>query len=145
MFGNGRVRDLPWSVYRATVIVEVHRLRCPECGVLVEKIEQLALQGAVQQTIRGDREHRRAKVRQPVQVARRFQLPETTVRAIDLRCLERWEAAAPQATACAKWAWMRSTGARRVSILTVVCNLKTGEPLWFGRERKKETLGRVLS
>lgn len=35
------IRDLPWSVYRATVIVEVHRLRCPQCGVLVEKIEQL--------------------------------------------------------------------------------------------------------
>ena len=25
------------------------------------------------------------------QVVRRFQLPETTVRAIDLRCLERWD------------------------------------------------------
>lgn len=35
------IRDLPWSVYRATVVVEVHRLRCPECGVRVEKIEQL--------------------------------------------------------------------------------------------------------
>ena len=34
------IRDLPWSVYRATVVVEVHRLRCPECGVRVEKIEQ---------------------------------------------------------------------------------------------------------
>src|ERR1039458_6976713 len=33
------IRDLPWSVYRATVVVEVHRLRCPECGVRVEKIE----------------------------------------------------------------------------------------------------------
>jgi len=35
------IRNLPWSVYRATVVVEVHRLRCPECGVRVEKIEQL--------------------------------------------------------------------------------------------------------
>ena len=35
------IRDLPWSVYRATVVVEVHRVRCPECGVRVEKIEQL--------------------------------------------------------------------------------------------------------
>jgi hypothetical protein len=34
------IRDLPWSVYRATVVVEVHRLRC-QCGVRVEKIEQL--------------------------------------------------------------------------------------------------------
>jgi len=32
------IRDLPWSVYRASVIVEVHRVRCPECGVRVEKI-----------------------------------------------------------------------------------------------------------
>ena len=35
------IRDLRWSVYRATVVVEVHRLRCPDCGVRVEKIEQL--------------------------------------------------------------------------------------------------------
>jgi hypothetical protein len=38
---GSRDPDLPWSVYRATVIVEVHRLRCPECGALVEKIDQL--------------------------------------------------------------------------------------------------------
>jgi hypothetical protein len=34
------IRDLPWSVCRATVVVEVHRLQCPECGVLVERIER---------------------------------------------------------------------------------------------------------
>ena len=29
---------------------------------------------------------------------------------------------------------------KREKFLTVVCNLETGEPLWFGRERKSETL-----
>jgi transposase len=29
---------------------------------------------------------------------------------------------------------------REQKFLTVVCDLETGEPLWFGRERKKETL-----
>ncbi|HLK68951.1 MAG TPA: transposase [Bryobacteraceae bacterium] len=29
---------------------------------------------------------------------------------------------------------------KKGKFLTVVCNLETGEPLWFGRERKKETL-----
>ena len=29
---------------------------------------------------------------------------------------------------------------KKDKFLTVVCNLETGEPLWFGRERKKETL-----
>lgn len=30
------IRDL--SVYHATLVVEVHRLRCPDCGLRVEKI-----------------------------------------------------------------------------------------------------------
>jgi transposase len=29
---------------------------------------------------------------------------------------------------------------KKQKFLSVVCNLETGEPLWFGRERKKETL-----
>jgi transposase len=29
---------------------------------------------------------------------------------------------------------------KKEKFLSVVCNLETGEPLWFGRERKKETL-----
>ena len=29
---------------------------------------------------------------------------------------------------------------KKGKFLTVVCNLETGEPLWFGKERKKETL-----
>ena len=29
---------------------------------------------------------------------------------------------------------------KKSKFVTVVSNLETGEPLWFGRERKKETL-----
>ncbi len=29
---------------------------------------------------------------------------------------------------------------KKQKFLTVVSNLESGEPLWFGRERKKETL-----
>ena len=29
---------------------------------------------------------------------------------------------------------------KKQKFLTVVSNLETGEPVWFGRERKKETL-----
>ncbi|MFN0172548.1 MAG: transposase family protein [Bryobacteraceae bacterium] len=35
------VRDLPWGEFRASVVVEVYRVRCPDCGVKVEKIRQL--------------------------------------------------------------------------------------------------------
>ena len=34
-------RDLPWSEYRATVVIELYWVRCPDCGVKTEKILQL--------------------------------------------------------------------------------------------------------
>jgi transposase len=132
------IRDLPWSVYRATVIVEVHRLRCPECGVLVEKIEQLPSKAPFSkrfEEIVGEACESAAAS----QVARRFQLAETTVRAIDLRYLERWEQRRRKPA-------LKQMGVDEIyrgkndKFLTVVSNLETGEPLWFGTDRKKETL-----
>jgi transposase len=35
------VRDLPWSEYLTTVVVELYRLHCPRCGVKTEKVPQL--------------------------------------------------------------------------------------------------------
>ena len=35
------VRDLPWGKHRTTVISEVYRVCCPQCGVKVEKVPQL--------------------------------------------------------------------------------------------------------
>src|SRR5689334_9037289 len=73
------------------------------------------------------------------QVARRMRLAESTVRAIDLRYLERWEARRRKPP-------LRHMGVdeiykgKREKFLTVVSNLETAEPLWFGRERKRETL-----
>jgi transposase len=132
------VRDLPWSVYRATVVVEVHRVRCPECGVRVEKMEQLPSKAPFskrfEEVVGQACESASAR-----QVARRVGLAESTVRAMDLRYLERWEAKRRRPP-------LRQMGVDEIyrgkkgKFLTVVCNLETGEPLWFGRERKKETL-----
>jgi transposase len=61
------------------------------------------------------------------------------VRAIDLRYLERWAATRREPP-------LRQMGVDEIyrgkndKFLTVVSNLETGEPLWFGKERKKETL-----
>jgi ribosomal protein L34E len=35
------VRDLPWSEYRTTVVIELYRVRCPNCGIKAEKVELL--------------------------------------------------------------------------------------------------------
>jgi len=132
------IRDLPWSVYRATVVVEVHRVRCPECGVRVEKIEQLPSKAPFSkrfEEIVGEACESAAVS----QVARRFRLPETTVRGIDLRYLERWDQLRRKPA-------LKQMGVDEIyrgkndRFLTVVSNLETGEPLWFGKDRKKETL-----
>jgi transposase len=38
------VRDLPWSVFQATVHIEVYRVKCPECFGAREKLPRCALQ-----------------------------------------------------------------------------------------------------
>jgi len=35
------VRDLPWSEYRTTVVIELYRVRCPDCGIKAEKVALL--------------------------------------------------------------------------------------------------------
>src|SRR4029077_4880397 len=35
------VRDLPCFEFRTTVVVELYRMRCPDCGVKTEKVPQL--------------------------------------------------------------------------------------------------------
>jgi hypothetical protein len=74
-----------------TVIIEVYRVCCPNCGIRVEKVPQLPskapfskrFEDAVGQACES------ASVRQ---VARQFRLAASTVRAIDLRYLKRWSA-----------------------------------------------------
>jgi transposase len=35
------VRDLPWGEFRTTVVIELYRVRCPDCGLKIEKVDQL--------------------------------------------------------------------------------------------------------
>ena len=73
------------------------------------------------------------------QVARQFGLAAGTVRAIDQRYLERWAKSRKKPV-------LRQIGVDEIYLgktqkfLTVVSNLETGEPLWFGQDRKRETL-----
>jgi transposase len=132
------IRDLPWSVYRATVVVEVHRLRCPECGVRVEKIEQLPSKAPFSKRFE-EIIGQACESAAASQVARRFQLPETTVRAIDMRYLQRWDQHRRK-PALKQMGVDEIYRGKKDKFLTVASNLETGEPLWMGKERKKETL-----
>jgi transposase len=132
------VRDLPWSAFTATVLVEVYRVKCPDCGVKREKVPLLPSKAPFSKRFE-DAVGLACEMASARQVARQFRLPASTVRAIDLRYLERWNAARRKPA-------LRQMGVdeiylgKKQKFLSVVCHLETGEPLWFGQERKKETL-----
>lgn len=132
------VRDLPWSAFTATVFIEIYRVKCPDCGVKREKVPLLPSKAPFSQRFE-DAVGLACEMASARQVARQFGLPASTVRAIDLRYLERWNGARKKPA-------LRQMGVdeiylgKKQKFLSVVCNLETGEPLWFGQERKKETL-----
>lgn len=132
------VRDLPWSAFKATVHIEVYRVKCPDCGVKIEKVPLLPSKAPFSKRFE-DAVGQACESASARQVARQFGLPASTVRAIDLRYLRRW-AEARRKPALVQMGVDEIYLGTKQKFVTVVCNLKTGEPLWFGRERKKETL-----
>lgn len=132
------VRDLPCFEYRTTVVIELYRVRCPDCGIRREKLEQLPSKAPFSKRFE-EIVGQACESASARQVARRFGLAESTVRAMDLRNLERW-AARRRKPALRQMGVDEIHLGKKQKFLTVVCNLETAEPLWFGRERKKETL-----
>ncbi len=129
---------MPWRKYRATVIIELYRVSCPQCGVRVEKVLQLPSKAPFSKDFE-DAVGLACESASVRQVARQFGLAASTVRAIDLRYLERWNATRRKDR-------LEQMGVdeiyfgKQMKFITVVSNLETGEPLWFGQDRKQETL-----
>jgi transposase len=132
------VRDLPWGEFQTTVYIEIYGVKCAECGVKREKALQLPSQAPFSKRFE-EAVGEACESASARQVARRFKLAASTVRAMDLRYLERWAG------------WRRKPALRQMGVdeiylgkkqkfVTVVSNLETREPLWFGAERKKVKL-----
>ena len=132
------VRDLPWRKYQTIVVVEFYRVRCPKCGLKVEAVSQLPSKAPFSKDFE-DAVGLACESAAARQVARQFGLAAGTVRAIDQRYLERWAKNRKKPV-------LRQMGVDEIYLgktqkfLTVVSNLETGEPLWFGQDRKQETL-----
>lgn len=132
------VRDLPWGKFRTTVVIELYRVRCPDCGLKIEKVEQLPGKAPFSKRFE-DAVGEACESASARRVAKQFGLAESTVRAIDLRTLERWNAARKR-PALHQMGVDEIFLGKKTKFVTVVSNLESGEPLWFGLERKKETL-----
>lgn len=132
------VRDLPCMEFRTAVFVEVYRVCCPDCGIKVEKVPQLPSKAPFSKRFE-DAVGQACESAAARQVALRFGLAASTVRSIDLRYLERW-AASRRTPALAQMGIDEIHLGKKQKFLTVVSNLDSTEPVWFGRQRKKETL-----
>lgn len=136
------VRDLPCFEYLTTVVIELYRLRCPNCGVKSEKVPLLPSKAPFSKRFE-DAVGLACESAAARRVAQQFGLSASTVRAIDLRCLERWSQSRRKPA-------LRKMGVDEIYLgktqkfLTVASNLETAEPLWFGEDRKKETLDEFL-
>jgi len=132
------LRDLPWRKYQTTVVVEFYRVDCPKCGLKVEKVPQLPSKAPFSKDFE-DAVGSSCESAAARQVARQFGIAAGTARAIDQRYLERWAKKRKKPV-------LRQMGVDEIYLgktqkfLTVVSNLETGEPLWFGQDRKQETL-----
>jgi transposase len=118
--------------------VEVYRVRCPDCGVKIERVPQLPSKAPFSKRFE-DAVGLACEAASARQVARQCGVAARTVRAIDLRYLTRW--AAPRRRPALKQMgvdeiWL----GKRTKFLTVVSNLESGEPLWFGQDRTQTTL-----
>ncbi len=79
-----------------TVVVELYRVRCPDCGVKIGKVPQLPSKAPFTKRFE-DAVGEACESASARRVARQFGLAASTVRAIDLRYLERWARGATQA------------------------------------------------
>ena len=89
---SGRCETCRGANISAIVVVEFYRVRCPQCGLKVEQVPQLPGKAPFSRDFE-DAVGLACESAAARQVARQFRLPASTVRAIDLRYLERWSAA----------------------------------------------------
>jgi transposase len=132
------VRDLPCFEYLTMVVVELYRIRCPDCGVKSEKVPLLPSKAPFSKRFE-DAVGQACESAAASRVGIEFGLAASTVRAIYQRYLQRWSKSRRKPA-------LRQMGVdeiylgKKQKFITVVSNLGTSEPLWFGAERKKETL-----
>ena len=106
-YNEREVRDLPWGEYRTTVVIEVYRVCCPQCGVKVEKVPQLPSKAPFSKRF----EDAVGLACERRQVARQFRLAAPCARSTCGICSGGVQRVAK--TRWYKWVWMRFTSASR--------------------------------
>jgi transposase len=125
------VRDLPWRKYQTTVIIELYRVCCSECGIKIEEVPQLPGKAPFSKDFE-DAVGLACESASVRQVARQFGLVASTVRAIDLRYLKRWSATRRKEP-LGQMGVDEIYFGKQMKFITVVSNLETGSPCGSAR------------
>lgn len=143
-----RWRDLPWADHHVTVEYALRRVKCRRCDA--HCVEMVAWSDPRQRTTR--RLQQRIAIdcaAAPLShVAERYGMSWSAVRRAEEQAIARWERTrvAPALTQVGvdeKFLGRRNKLDEK--FVTIVSDLSTGEPLWIGKGRRKDTLGAWLA
>ena len=136
------VRDLPCMEFRTTVVVAISRVCCPNCGIKIEKVPQLPSNAPFSKRFEDavGQARESAAARQMALRIRSGVEHGAGNRSMDMRYLERWSAVRRKPALVKMGVDEIHLAEKKQKFVTVVSNLDANEPVWFGRERKKETL-----
>jgi transposase len=144
-----RWRDLPWSTHPAFIEYAPRRLKCRVCAA---HLVELVAWADPRQTTTRRLQHQLAIecAAAPIsQVAARHGLPWSTVRRAEGHAIARWERSLPPSAPLRQVGLDEKYLGRRNKLadkfVTIVSNLETGEPIWIGAGRSKETVRRWLA
>lgn len=133
-----RIRDLSIFEFKAYLVLDKYRVKCPNCGVKIEKLDFVDLYSRYTNRFE-EYVARLCRITSVKQVADLLELDWKTVKNIDKKYLEK-ELAIPDYDELRILTVDEISSKKGHHYFTVVMNLEKTKVIWVGKERKKKTL-----
>lgn len=138
-----RWSDLPWAEHSVELEYQPVRVKCERCGAT--PVEAVPWAAPYQRETRRLQQHLALQTASMpvVRVAAQYGLSWSTVRRAESMAIARWEAARPSVPLEDVGVDEKYLGRRHKrpeKYVTIVSNLRTGEPVWIGFGRSEATL-----
>ncbi len=138
-----RWRDLPWAGRPTSIVYAPMRVDCKRCGS--HSVEALSWADAHQRQTKRFQQHIAldAFSMPLLHVATKYGIDWSTVRRAESDAIDRWDKTRTKAPLTKvgideKWLGRRHNGPHK--FVTIVSDLETGEPVWFGYGRDEATV-----
>jgi len=143
-----RWRDLPWAGRQTTIVYTPIRVDCKRCGS--HAVERLSWADPHQRQTKRFQQHVAldAFSMPLLHVATKYGIDWSTVRRAESEAFDRWDKTRTKTPLTRvgideKWLGRRHRGVHK--FVTIVSDLDTGEPVWFGYGRDESAVARWLA